>query len=63
MTFILFQYNGLECGIDPISISRFDMWCGCEFCIAECIDDVMDMRIFEGKSLNQISKKIKNLEF
>ena len=61
-THILFDYNGIQCGIDPISHSRFDMWYGDKDCTVNNIDDVMNKPFFDGKSLTEIINCINNLE-
>lgn len=58
VSFVSFTYNGKQCGVDPISHTHFEMWCGNEYLEAQSIDEVMNCRIFEGKSLNEIADKI-----
>ncbi len=53
-----FEYNGKACGIDPISHTRFEMWCGDDTFIAKSIDEVMDTSIFDGKALKDIPQNI-----
>ena len=31
VTQITFTYNGKNCGVDPMSSTEFDMWCGDDF--------------------------------
>ncbi len=59
---VLFDYNGRPCGVDPISHSRFDMWCGDICAAALSIDEVFSLPIFDGKSLSQIYDSIQNME-
>jgi hypothetical protein len=59
MTFI---YNGKTCGVDPMSIIEFDMWCGDECVTVHSIDEVMEIDFFDGKSLTDIVDDIEELE-
>lgn len=61
--FIGFDYDGDNCGIDPINKNHFEMWCGEDFIIAKSIDEVMNATIFNGKSLIQIYDMIENLDY
>lgn len=62
VSFIGFDYNDKACGIDPINAKHFDMWCGDECVTAESIEEVFNVRIFEGKSLPEIFDNITNLD-
>lgn len=59
---ILFEYNGKECGVDPFSTTKYDVWCGDELRQVESVDEVMALTIFDGKSLNDIAEVITNIE-
>ncbi|MEY8428821.1 hypothetical protein AALA00_14160 [Lachnospiraceae bacterium 46-15] len=54
----LFEYNGENCGVDPISRTHFDMWYGDKEMTAESIDEVMEVPFFDGLSLTEIAKNI-----
>ncbi len=58
-----FEYNGKECGIDPISSNSFDMWCGDDFKTVTNIDEVMNIPLFDNKSLKDIINKIEVISF
>lgn len=60
---ILFEYNGVECGVDPLSPDSFDMWFGDKYHNAKSIDEVMTAPLFNGKCINQIYKDIKNIDY
>lgn len=45
-THILFDYDGKQCGIDPISHSHFEMWCGDKDCTVNNIEGVMNEPFF-----------------
>ncbi len=57
-----FEYRGMDCGVDPLSQSRFDMWCGDEVMVAKSIDDVMRTPFFAGESLQDIVNEINIVE-
>ena len=61
-THILFQYNGQNCGIDPKTLTRFDIWYGSEAFTAKSIENVMNLRFFDGKSLSEIIDKATFIE-
>lgn len=60
---VTFKYNDLFCGVDPLSNDTFDMWCGEDSMTANSIDEVMTTKFFDGKSLNDISDDITDLEY
>lgn len=62
VSFVGFDYNNTSCGIDPISENHFEMWYGDNFVIAESIEEVFDIKIFEGKSLTEIFNNISNID-
>lgn len=60
---ILFEYKGKSCGIDPLSRTKFNMWFGSNAMAANSINEVMTVKFFDGKSLEEIWNNITNLEF
>ena len=40
-THVLFDYKGHSCGIDPLALDDFDMWCGESYMKAKNIDEVI----------------------
>ena len=60
---ILFEYKGQSCGIDPLSQNEFNMWYGSEGIAVTSIDEVMTVKFFNGKSLEEIWNDITGLEF
>lgn len=58
-----FTYNGKNCGVDPFSTDKFEMWCGENEQTVHNIDDVMDSKFFDGKSLNEIANEIIIVDF
>lgn len=58
-----FEYNGVPCGIDPLSIDSFDMWYGEDFFNVKSVDEVMSYPLFGGKSLADITDNIKIIEW
>lgn len=61
-THVLFDYKNISCGIDPLSKNKYDLWYGDKSYTAKSVDEALDMKIFDGNSINQISDKIENLE-
>lgn len=57
-----FVYNGAECGVDPISNTHFDVWCGDDFTSFDSIDKVMNEPYFKGKPLKEIAEDIQIIE-
>jgi len=53
-----FEYDGVSCGVDPISMTNFEIWCGDEFTKVDNIDKVMNIPYFKGKSLKDIAQYI-----
>ena len=62
VTQITFTYNGKNCGVDPMSSTEFDMWCGDEFVTVGSIEEVMNTKLFDDKSLADIVDDIDDLE-
>ena len=57
-THILFEFNGKDCGIDPLSKEHIDMWCGQLMMTAKGIDEAMAAPFFDGKSLRELAGTI-----
>ena len=57
-----FDYQGVECGIDPISKAHFDVWCGNDFTSFDSLDKVMNEPYFSGQSLKDIAEDIRIIE-
>lgn len=62
-THVTFELNGRSCGIDPISHSHYDMWYGDVQYIAHNINDVMEVKLFGGKSLNEIADTLMYIDY
>jgi hypothetical protein len=60
---VTFEYNGYSCGIDPLSLNKFDMWYGNDAVTVNSIEKVMNEPLFNGKSLKDIWDDITNLDF
>ena len=61
-THVLFDYNGKECGVDPLAHDNFDMWYGDDFMEAHGIEEVMQTPFFDGKALEDIVDQLENVE-
>ena len=57
-----FTYNGKSCGVDPMSSTEFDMWYGDDFVTVGSIEEVMNTKLFDNKSLTDIFDDIDDLE-
>lgn len=47
---IMFEYNGYSCGVDPLSLDKFDMWYGDKSMTAHSIEEVMETKFFDLSS-------------
>ena len=62
-TYMLFDYNGQNCGVDPFNCRDFDMWYGENFVEVKSIDEVFELLFFNGKLLIDIYEKITNISY
>ena len=60
---IAFDYNGYSCGIDPLALDSFDMWCGDNEISVDSIDAVMNTKFFDGKPLIDIWEDVTEFDF
>lgn len=60
---VTFEYNGLNCGIDPLSKAQFEMWYGDKSITANSIEAVMTTKFFDGKSLEEIWDDVVELDY
>lgn len=60
---VTFEFNGCSCGVDPLSRNRFEMWYGQKAMTANSIDEVMNVKFFDGKSLTDIWDDIVDLDY
>lgn len=60
---ITFEYNGKNCGIDPLSLNRFVMWYGDDETVAESVDEVMSIDFFFGNCLEEILEDAEDFEY
>ena len=51
---VSFDYNGYSCGVDPIGRARYDVWYGNTVVSVTSVDEVLNIKIFDGKSLIDI---------
>lgn len=49
-----FDYNGISCGVDPVSWGTYDVWCGDNSTTVTSVNDVLNTPVFNGKSLIDI---------
>ena len=62
-THILFDFNGKPCGVDPLSKTEYDVWCGDIGKTVDSVEKVMSIPIFDGQSLSDVFHKITNIEY
>ncbi len=60
---ITFEYNGKNCGIDPLSLNKFVMWYGDDETVAESVDEVMSIDFFDGNCLEEIIEDAEDFEY
>lgn len=58
-----FTYKGKNCGVDPLSYSCFNMWYGDDLRTVDNIERVMDFPLFDGRSLQDISGEINDVDY
>ena len=52
---VTFKYHGKNCGVDPFSMEKFCLWFGDEDRYTTSIEETMNTKFFDGKSLNEIA--------
>ena len=60
---VLFEYNGCSCGIDPFRNNNFEIWMGENFMVARSIEEVLNVKFFDGKSIKEIWDDVTELEY
>ena len=60
---ITFEYNGKNCGIDPLSLNKFVMWYGDDETAAESVDEAMSIDFFDGNCLEEIIEDAEDFEY
>lgn len=60
---VLFDFNGKQCGVDPLSQNEFDVWYGDKIETVQSVDAVFSTPMFDGKSLTEIFNDIENLDY
>ena len=56
------EYNGKWCGVDPFSAQEIEMFCGDEEYTAHSVEDAMTVRLFDGRSLDEIAEGLTNID-
>ena len=55
---VSFDYKGKHCGVEPYH-DHYDMWYGENISyIAKSIDEVINHKLFDGKSLKEIADEV-----
>ena len=60
---VTFEYNGYSCGVDPLAHNDFDMWYGNNEIKTQSIDEVMKIKFFDGKALEDIVDDITDIDY
>lgn len=60
---VTFEYNGFPCGVDPLSLNSFYMWYGENDITVESVEEVVNTKFFDGKSLKDIWDSVTELDF
>lgn len=60
---VMFVYNGYSCGVDPLALDSFDVWCGDNEMTVGSIEEVLNDKLFNGKSLKDIWDDVTELDF
>lgn len=60
---VSFDYNGNSCGVDPLALDSFDMWCGSKEVTVNSVYEVLTTKFFDGKSLKDIWNDITELDY
>lgn len=60
---VTFKYNGHSCGVDPLSADNYTLWYGEKCMTATSVDEVMNKKFFDGKSLSEIESDMVDLEY
>ena len=60
---ITFNYNGENCGVEPYSKNDFEIWYGENDVSVNSVDEVMNTKLFDGKSLIEIFNDITEIDF
>ena len=60
---VMFDYKGFACGIDPLFRDKFVMWYGDNEMTAKSVDEVLNAKFFDGKSLTDIWNDVTELEY
>lgn len=58
---ITFEYNGQPCGVDPLALDSFSLWYGSHETTCKSVHEVMNVAIFDGKTLIEIWHDIAEL--
>ncbi len=60
---VTFIYNDRQCGVDPLSRTKYDVWYGDIVVTVDSLDKVMNCNIFDDKPLKEIATIAENFEY
>lgn len=55
---VFFEYQGKDCGVDPFSQRKYDVWYGEKEETMTSVEEVFNKPFFDGKSLTEIFPEI-----
>ena len=58
-----FDYNGYSCGVDPLGCSKYNMWYGDNDVTVDSVENVLNAKIFDGKSLIDIWNDLTEFDY
>lgn len=58
-----FTYNGRPCGVDPLGRTQYDMWYGDNVITVNSVEDVLNVKFFDGKSLTEIWGEVIEVDY
>lgn len=58
-----FVYNNYSCGIDPLGRTQYDMWYGDDAITVNSVEEILNRKFFDGKSLTEIWDDVTELEY
>lgn len=58
-----FEYNGRDCGIDPLNHTEYDIWYGDDCITVKSIDELLEAKFFDGKTIVDIWDSVADLHY
>lgn len=58
-----FTYNGHSCGVDPFDRNNYDVWYGDDCVTVHSVEDILTVKIFDGKTLSEVWDDITECDY